>query len=198
MPFLNIKNLLRTVDVIRRFNCLTVPLKYPARPPLRRHFGNIFLWGLTAGGSICWTSAPQHRVWVLTMSCHVCYIRTTTTLIEAIDPLLKVSFVRFIPFRWFMSPEHAWLFRTFVIILESVLTLDQGSNAWVSERTIYHTLSCSVRNVILSSLLRYSFNLLQPFSLERSVLLHSVGQTHRHIWVKALVYTAIEEVVVGF
>ena len=187
MPFLNIKNLLRIVDGIRWFSCLTVPLEYPARPTLRRHFGNIFLWGLTAGRSIFWTCAPQHRVRVLTMSCHVCYIRTTTTLIEAIDPLLKVSFVHFISSRWFMSPEHAWLFRTLVIILESVLTLDQGSNGWVSERTIHHTLSCCERNVILSSLLRYSFNLLQPLSLERSVLLHSVGQTHRHIWVNALV-----------
>ena len=192
MPFLQIKGWLRTEDGIGWFDRLAIALEDPALTPLRRHFGDIFLCSFTTSRSVCWTCAPKHRVGVLTMSCNVCYIRLATILIEAIDPLLKVSFVHFISFRWFMSPEHAWLFRTLIIIGERVLSLDEGSDAWVAERTVHHTLGRSERNVIFTFFLRDFFNLLQPFWLEISVLLHSFGQSHWQTTLEAIVHTGIQ------
>ena len=190
--FLQIKGWLRIVDGIGWFDRLAVALEDPAWPPLRRHFGDIFLCSFTTTRSVCWTCAPKHRVRVLTVSCNVCYIRLATILIEAIDSLLKVSFVHFISFRWFMSPEHAWLFRTLIIICESVLTLYEGSDAWVAERAVHHTLGCREGNVILSFHFSYFFNLLQPFRLERRVLLHSFSQTHWQTRLEAIVQTGIK------
>ena len=192
MTFFHIENWLRIVDRIGWFDRLAVALEDPAWPSLSRHLGNIFLGGFATSRSVCWTCAPQHRIGVLTVSCHVCYIRLATILIEAIDPLLEVSFVHFISFRWFMSPEHTWLFRSFIIILERVLTLDEGSDAWVTKRPIHHTLGRSEGNVIYSFLLSYSFNLLQPFRLKRRVLLHSFLQAQGQIRVEALVHAIVE------
>ena len=198
VAFLHIKGWLRIVDGVGWFDRLAVALEDPAWPPLCRHFGDIFLCGFTTPRSVCWTCAPQHRIGVLTVSCNVCHIRLTTILIEAIDSLLKVSFVHFISSRWFMSPEHARLSRTLFIICKRVLALDEGPDAWVTERAVHHTLSRCEGNVILSLSLSYFFNLLQPFRLERSVLLHSFSQTHWQTRLEAIVHACIEKVVIGF
>ena len=96
MTFLLIKSWLRVVNGFRRFNCLGVTLKDPTLPPLRRHFGDVFLGSFTSALSVRRTCAPQHRIGVLSVGRHIGHIRLATILIEAIDSLLEVSFVLFI------------------------------------------------------------------------------------------------------
>ena len=125
VTFLHIELRLRVVDDVRRLNRLAVALEDPARPPLRGHLGDILLGGFTTARPLRWTRAPQHRVGVLPVSCHVGYVRTATSLIEAIDSLLEVSFVLFIAFRRLMCPEQARLLRPLLIILECLLAFDE-------------------------------------------------------------------------
>ena len=111
---------------------LAVPLEDPRLFACNGHASNVLFDGLTAPKPVLGGGRPQHRAHVLRLRRHVRHVGAPHLLVEVVDTVLEVGWVKVVAFGRLVLPEVAWLFAPLLVVLEGSLSLQERAETRVA------------------------------------------------------------------